>query len=385
MPSFARDRPSRCVAGSTAAFALALAVGCNSTRPNVPGTGTGGGVGGIGTGTGGTTGSGGAAGACPTADGTIESVAAIVVPKCATSSCHDAVTNQSGMDLSSPDMIHHNWVGVRGLDQCTNMPTFRVLPGNPDGSFVMTKIRALEPPCARATRMPPPPADMLSACEIETVRAWIATGALPPGTPTDASAADALDDGGDAGADDGGDGPVEGGVDGGNVDPTACTSTKACDSVVEICVEVDPTTTSDNCFTHWQCFTHDFEPDTFAHACPPEIVTFCGCDGVEYQASWSCPGMPYDHIGSCGDGYSCDSGRVRCADAAPTCPAGQAPAVVAGCWGPCVPIEMCRCDQNWQCPQRDLYRCVLLPDFRCEPIPPPADAGADGPGDAAAD
>ena len=380
MPSCARDLPGKLVAGPAAAFALVLAVACSSTRPDAPGSGTGGG-------TAGTTGSGGAAGACPTADGTIESVAEIVVPKCATASCHDAVTNQSGMDLSSAEMIHHNWVGVRGLDQCTNIPAFRVLPGNPDGSFVMTKIRALEPPCARATRMPPPPAEMLSDCEIETVRAWIAAGAHPPGWSIDASADGLADDGGDAGGDDGGDGSAEGGVDGGDVDPTACTNTKACDSQVEICVEVDPTSTAGNCGSHWQCFTHDYDDDggVFAHMCPPEIVTFCGCDGTEFQASWSCPGMPYDHIGSCSDGYSCDAQRVRCTTPVPTCPDGQAPAVIAGCWGPCVPIEMCRCDENWRCPRTDAYHCVTLPDFRCEPIPAPTDAGMDGPGDAAAE
>jgi hypothetical protein len=41
----------------------------------------------------------------------------------------------------------------------------------------MIKIGAQGPFCSRATRMPPPPAQMLSACEIETVRAWIAAGA----------------------------------------------------------------------------------------------------------------------------------------------------------------------------------------------------------------
>jgi len=273
-------------------------------------------------------------------------------------------------------MIHHNWVGVRGLDQCTNMPAFRVLPGDPDKSFVMTKISSQGPFCARATRMPPPPVPMLSACEIEAVRAWIVAGAPAEPAPMDGGTDSAVDDGGeDADASD------DGSTDGPDIDPTACTSSRACDPVVEICVEVDPTSTADNCGSQWQCFTHDYEDDTLAHMCPTEIATFCGCDGKEFQASWACPGLPYDHIGACSDGYSCDQARVRCATPEPTCPDGQAPAVIAGCWGPCVPIEMCRCDQNWRCPPRDGYRCVTVPDFRCEPIPPPSDGGTDGSGD----
>lgn len=72
---------------------------------------------------------------------------------------------------------------------------------------------------------------------------------------------------------------------------------------------------------------------------------------------------PYDHVGACGDGYSCDTFRVRCADPGPTCADGEVPAVIAGCWGPCVPVTMCRCEQHWQCPQRDRYRCFTLPEF----------------------
>jgi len=67
--------------------------------------------------------------------------------------------------------------------------------------------------------------------------------------------------------------------------------------------------------------------------------------------------------------------RVRCSEPAPSCPDGQAAAVAAGCWGPCVPIAMCRCDQNWQCPTGT--RCALYPTFRCGP-PVDAGAGSDG-------
>jgi hypothetical protein len=136
--------------------------------------------------------------------------------------------------------------------------------------------------------------------------------------------------------------------------------------------------TSNDCYTRWECYAHAPDEDLVAHECPPEIATFCACDGTMFEAAYACPIRPYDHIGACGDGSSCDAYRVRCNDPAPSCPVGQAPAVTAGCWGPCVPIAMCRCDQNWQCPQRDKYRCSLVPEFRCLPIPQGADASVDG-------
>lgn len=39
---------------------------------------------------------------------------------------------------------------------------------------------------------------------------------------------------------------------------------------------------------------------------------------------------------------SCDSSRVTCEAATPTCPAGQVPSVSGACWGPCVPAQDCQ-------------------------------------------
>jgi hypothetical protein len=312
-------------------------------------------------------------GACLSAtaagDGTIASVASIVIRTCARAGCHDPVQHEHGMDLSTADLIYANWVGKKGVDHCTNMALYRVVPGDPAASHVMTKIEATGPLCSLSNRMPPPPAAMLSACEIDAIRSWIAAGAPGPTGGVDAGGADgaadaAADASDDAGDDAGGDA----------IDPGVCTSTRPCDPGSEICVEVMPTSSGD-CFTRWECYTHAPDDETVQHACPPEVATFCGCDGTAFDAPYACPNRPYDHIGVCGDGYSCDAYRVRCADPQPTCPDGQAPAITAGCWGPCVPIAMCRCDQNWQCPEREKYRCSLLPDFRCGPIQNP-DAGA---------
>ncbi len=303
-------------------------------------------------------------------DGTIASMAPIVVRTCAKAGCHDSLTHEHGMDLSTTDLIHQNWVGIKGLDHCSNMAVVRVAPGDPDGSFVMTKIRAPGAICSLGTRMPPPPADMLSSCEIESIRRWIVAGAPGPIGGVDAGDAGDVDAAGDAGDDASPDAP----------DPGGCTATNPCDPVTEICIESMPVATSDNCYTRWECYTHapPDDGDTVQHACPPEIATFCACDGTMFEVPYACPNRPYDHVGACGDGYSCDIFRVRCADPEPTCPDGQVPAVVSGCWGPCVAIAMCRCDQNWQCPMRDIYRCSVYPVFRCGPIPPPRDGGTDG-------
>jgi hypothetical protein len=274
------------------------------------------------------------------------------------------------MDLSTPDLIYENWVGKKGLDHCSNRPATRVVPGDPDGSFVMTKIRAQGAICSLGTRMPPPPADRLSACEIDAIAAWIAAGAPGPTGGVDAGPADAAED---AAIDVSDDAPTDANddTDPDAIDPGVCTSTHHCDPVSEICVEVMPDPAGD-CYTRWECYAHaPPDDDTLAHMCPPETATFCGCDGSMFDMPYACPNRPYDHIGACGDGYSCDANRVRCADATPICTDGQAPAVIAGCWGPCVPIDMCRCDQNWQCPPG--LRCYPLPTFRCGSQP--TDAG----------
>lgn len=306
-------------------------------------------------------------------DGTIASIAPIVIRTCAKAGCHDPVQHEHGMDLSTADLIYQNWVGKKGLDHCSNMAVFRVVPGDPEGSFVMTKISASGVICGLGTRMPPPPTDMLSACEIGSIRRWIVAGAPGPTGSNDAGSGDAAADVADDAGDDGGGGGGDASPD--VPDPGSCTTATPCDPASEICVEVNASATGE-CYTRWECYTHaPSEDETVEHACPPETATFCGCDGSMFEMAYACPNRPYDHIGACGDGYTCDANRVRCSDPAPRCPDGQAPAVVAACWGPCVPITMCRCDQSWQCPPGN--RCSLLPDFRCGPASPPQDAGAD--------
>ena len=113
--------------------------------------------------------------------------------------------------------------------------------------------------------------------------------------------------------------------------------------------------------------------------CVPETMLFCGCDGVTFEASITCPDRPFAHPGACGDGVSCTKEAVRCAAPKPVCPEGQEPSVVNDCYGACVPVASCRCFAHWMCPNLAVNTC--LADSRCGPNPTLVDAGvvADGP------
>jgi hypothetical protein len=71
------------------------------------------------------------------------------------------------------------------------------------------------------------------------------------------------------------------------------------------------------CGTAWSC-----RPQT--EPCTRDLATWCGCDGVDFQASSTCPGRPYLHPGTCATSTaSCalPSG-ARC-PVGMTCPAGD--------------------------------------------------------------
>jgi hypothetical protein len=294
----------------------------------------------------------------------MQSVAAIVIPKCAVAGCHDAVSKTHSMDLSTPEKIHSNWVDVRGFDHCTGLNTPRVIPADPDGSLVILKIEGIAV-CAQSNRMPLPPRDPLTAQELAVIRAWIAAGA-----PSDQPPAQ---DGGapDGGAEDANAGDDAGGDDAGTDDdgggPPGCSSTNPCPP--------DLTCSGVTCGGPWECVAH-FD-DTLEHPCEPETIQFCGCDGVTFEASFTCPDRPWVHAGACDDGVNCTDTYVECADPKPTCASGQAPSVIGACWGPCVPDTSCRCLYHWMCPNLDVNTC--LPDYHCGPRPTDGGMSGDGP------
>src|SRR5437016_1730142 len=46
----------------------------------------------------------------------LDQVAQIVAPNCAVAGCHDSITHEHGMDLSTPASIYGSWVNQKGLD-----------------------------------------------------------------------------------------------------------------------------------------------------------------------------------------------------------------------------------------------------------------------------
>ena len=102
---------------------------------------------------------------------TLDQIQAVVFgPKC--SGCHSGPTSNvlpSGMDLTSAAASLAALVNVPSIQQAAIM---RVLPGDPDNSYLVRKLEA-----NGVTVMPP--TGMLPAAEITAIRDWITAGAPP--------------------------------------------------------------------------------------------------------------------------------------------------------------------------------------------------------------
>lgn len=124
---------------------------------------------------------------------------------------------------------------------------------------------------------------------------------------------------------------------------TACSSTEPC--AQGLCVGA-------SCGDTWTCVVDGRD-------CAGSLVDYCGCDGVTFQDSWTCPTRPYSNQGACPPGSAnCDQRDVACKTLAPTCGPGQFPRVVESCWdGTCVPIEQCQCTVTEECPDAGNFVC----------------------------
>jgi len=312
---------------------------------------------------------------------TLGCLSSFVAAKCAVGGCHDDQTRSYGMDLSTGDSIFAAWVNRNGLDNCQSQLVPRVVPGDPDGSFVFRKITSqLDCVGSISQPMPPPPFAPLSVAEIEVIRSWIAAGApmhctagepIPSGGAPSVGGTAPSVGGSDATAN-GGTGATGGGSGGSATeeDPFKCDATKACTGQL-ICH-------ADSCSTEvWDCVAHrplpsdgqnpslppGYQPH---HPCPTDTIEYCGCDGVTFVAPVTCPDRPYQHPGSCDEGFNCNPNDNLCAESGPTCDPGEAPSIVDECYATCVPATDCRCEFNWECPtgwqcDRTQWRCVLPP------------------------
>jgi hypothetical protein len=119
------------------------------------------------------------------------------------------------------------------------------------------------------------------------------------------------------------------------------------------------------CDDVWCCMVHADGPEQ--HPCPTEMAPYCGCDGVTFFALYTCPDRPYERVGACEEGVSCDPTDLLCSGPEPPCPEGFVRSVVRGRYDVCVAVETCRCEFVWECPQRDKYACDTSAQ-RCRPI-----------------
>lgn len=58
-----------------------------------------------------------------------------------------------------------------------------------------------------------------------------------------------------------------------------------------------------------------------------------------------------------GAAYDCVLEGAACLIAVPVCAQGEVPSVEGSCYGPCVPIEQCKCDGPQDCPDSAHYTC----------------------------
>jgi hypothetical protein len=104
-------------------------------------------------------------------------VAPVLQTNCAVSGCHDGTTKEHGLDFSNTATVLESLVNQTTWDHCRdNMTVTRVVPGQPESSFVLTMIQGIDR-CDLSPRMPPPPRPALAPAQIEAIRSWIAAGA----------------------------------------------------------------------------------------------------------------------------------------------------------------------------------------------------------------
>jgi hypothetical protein len=95
--------------------------------------------------------------------------ATVFTPTCASAACHDAVAPAGGMDLSSEAASFMNLVNVDSVGQ---PGTIRVVPGQPNNSFLIQRIDGTVAP-----RMPL--GGSLTPEVIANIALWITNGAAP--------------------------------------------------------------------------------------------------------------------------------------------------------------------------------------------------------------
>jgi hypothetical protein len=92
-------------------------------------------------------------------------------------------------------------------------------------------------------------------------------------------------------------------------------------------------------------------------ACDLECAAGERCELVQVTCIRApCPPQP-----SCvkAEPTSCDPRQILCRRAPPECPQWHVPSVSGTCFGPCVPLEQCACDEPADCPNPETFTCHM--------------------------
>jgi hypothetical protein len=101
----------------------------------------------------------------------------VIADGCAIGGCHDAASapNSGGLDMSSSALAYEQL--VHGMAAFPTCGTTRVVPNDPDASFLVRKLdgSALDLDCGVSM----PIGDILPDSQVQAIRQWIMDGALP--------------------------------------------------------------------------------------------------------------------------------------------------------------------------------------------------------------
>ncbi|MBX3270778.1 MAG: hypothetical protein KF729_10975 [Sandaracinaceae bacterium] len=101
----------------------------------------------------------------------------IVERSCAYTMCHDATTQAGALDLSTPARALEALLQPAAGRLCESAGIARVVPGDPDASLLVHKLRGVGPDGRVCGSRMPSAGSYLSESRIETITTWIANGA----------------------------------------------------------------------------------------------------------------------------------------------------------------------------------------------------------------
>jgi len=103
--------------------------------------------------------------------------ASIFTPRCATSGCHTGAGAQAQLHLDA-GLSWNNLVSVQSSQSAS---LTRVIPMNPDGSFLIHKLEGMGPGGAPIVggQMPDDGPPYLQSSQIQVIKEWILNGAQP--------------------------------------------------------------------------------------------------------------------------------------------------------------------------------------------------------------